>query len=56
MSAPTFKAQLLTEQSEKVAGDGSPIPPLADTLLARLDFLSMRLFRMDPDPRLRAEH
>ena len=50
MSVPTFKAQLLTEQSEKVAGDGSPIPPLADTLLARLDFLSMRLFRMTQTP------
>lgn len=51
MSEPAFKAQLLTEKSQPVAGDGSPIPPLADRLLARLDFVSMRLFRWSDRPR-----
>jgi N-acyl-D-aspartate/D-glutamate deacylase len=51
MTDPAFKARLLTEKSQPVAGDGSPIPPLADRLLARLDFVSMRLFRWSDRPR-----
>lgn len=50
MAEPAFKAQLLGERSEPVAGDGSPIPPLADALLARLNLLSLRLFRMGDPP------
>lgn len=46
MSDPAFKAQLLTEKSEKVAGDGSPIPPMADFFLANADFVAMRLYRL----------
>ncbi|MCA9520791.1 MAG: amidohydrolase family protein [Myxococcales bacterium] len=51
-----FKAQLLREKSEPVAGDGSPIPPIADQFLAHLDFVAMRLYRLggdfdyEPDP------
>ncbi|MCA9563730.1 MAG: amidohydrolase family protein, partial [Myxococcales bacterium] len=33
MKDPEFKAQLLTEKSDKVAGDGSNIPPIADMFL-----------------------
>lgn len=58
MRAPEFKARILTERSEPVSGDGSPIPPLADLLLARLDMLSARLFRLGEypnyEPRLQA--
>jgi N-acyl-D-aspartate/D-glutamate deacylase len=50
MRDPEFKARLLKETSEKVAGDGSPIPPLADVLLSRLDMVSMRLFRLGENP------
>ncbi|MBX3183462.1 MAG: amidohydrolase family protein [Polyangiaceae bacterium] len=50
MRDPAFKARLLSEQSEPVAGDGSPIPPLADKLLANLDFVSLRLFRLGEYP------
>jgi len=56
MADPEFKARILTEKSDKVAGDGSAIPPLADELLAHLDFIAMRLYRFDeafdyePDP------
>jgi N-acyl-D-aspartate/D-glutamate deacylase len=45
-----FKTRLLTERSEKLAGDGSPIPPLADQLLARLDMVALRLFRLGERP------
>ena len=47
---PAVKAQILSETSDKVAGDGSPIPPMADLFLARLDFLSTRVFRLGDPP------
>jgi len=47
---PAVKKQILSEKSEPVAGDGSPIPPLADQLLARMDFVSMRLFQLGERP------
>ena len=46
MRDPAFKAQLLSEKSQSMAGDGSQIPPLADELLAHLDFVAMRLYRL----------
>ncbi len=46
MRDPEFKAKLLTEESEKVAGDGSAIPPIADFFLANADFIAMRLYRL----------
>ncbi len=50
MSNPEFKAQLLTEKSERIAGDGSSVPPLADQLLANIDFVCLSLFRLTDDP------
>jgi len=50
MSNPDFKRTLLGESPEPLAGDGSPIPPLADKLLANLDFVAMRLFRIGQTP------
>ncbi len=50
MRDPAFKAQLLTEKSERLAGDGSPIPPLADILLARIEMVALRLFRLGARP------
>ena len=50
MSSPDFKRQLLTETSEPLAGDGSAVPPLADKLLANIDFVAMRLFRIGENP------
>ena len=49
MRDPAFKAQVLSETSDKVAGDGSAIPPLADVMLSNLDFVSMRLYRLGDD-------
>ncbi len=50
MSDPAFKAQLLTEESEPVAGDGSAIPALADELLNAMQLISMRIFRLGRTP------
>jgi len=50
MRDPAFKAQLLTEKSEPLAGDGSSIPPLADEFLAKLDMVAMRLYRLGETP------
>ncbi|HEY4059401.1 MAG TPA: amidohydrolase family protein, partial [Kofleriaceae bacterium] len=53
---PAVRARMLTEKSDKVAGDGTPIPPLTDFFLANLRMVAMRLFRMaelpDYEPRL----
>jgi len=50
MRDPAFKAQLLTEKSEKMAGDGTPIPPLTDTLLAQIEFISCKMFLLGENP------
>jgi N-acyl-D-aspartate/D-glutamate deacylase len=50
MRDPELKAKILSEKSEKVAGDGTPIPPLADFFLANLDMVSMRLYPMRDAP------
>jgi N-acyl-D-aspartate/D-glutamate deacylase len=50
MKDPAFKAKLLTEKSEKIAGDGSNVPPMADRFLANIDFISMRMFRLGERP------
>ncbi len=50
MRDPAFKARLLEEKSEKIAGDGSNVPPMADRFLANIDFVSMRMFRLGERP------
>lgn len=50
MRDPAFKAQLLTEKSEPVAGDGTPVPPIADALLAAVDFVASKTFRLGENP------
>ena len=50
MRDPEVKRAILSEKSDKVAGDGSPIPPLADIFLANLDLVAMRLFRLGERP------
>ena len=44
---PARKARILGEQSERLAGDGTAIPPLVDILLARIDLISGRMFPLD---------
>lgn len=50
MSNPAFKAQIMTEKSEPVAGDGSSIPPLADLLLSQIETFGMRMFNLGEKP------
>ncbi len=50
MRDPAVRARILAEPSDKVAGDGSAIPPLADGLLATVDRLAFRLFRLGDNP------
>ncbi len=47
---PAVKARMLGEQSTSVAGDGSKLPKLADDLLAKLDLVSLRTFRLGDPP------
>ncbi len=44
---PARKARILAEKSERLAGDGTAIPPLVDLLLARIDMISGRMFALD---------
>jgi N-acyl-D-aspartate/D-glutamate deacylase len=50
MREPGFRERLLDEKHERLAGDGSAIPPLADLLLARIDQLAMRMFVLGEQP------
>ena len=50
MRDPAFKARLLTETSEPLAGDGSSIPPLADMLLAAVEWIAWRVFQLGQTP------
>lgn len=50
MRDPAFRARILAEKTDKVAGDGSPIPPLADLLLQVIEFASIKFFRLGETP------
>jgi N-acyl-D-aspartate/D-glutamate deacylase len=50
MRAPEFRAALLDEKSERVAGDGSSVPPIADWLLSQIDRVAFRFFRLGQTP------
>ncbi len=50
MKNPELRARILEEKSDKIAGDGTPVPPLADFFLANLDMLAMRLYPMAERP------
>ncbi len=41
---PARKARILSEQSQRLAGDGTAIPPLVDILLAQIELISGRMF------------
>ncbi len=57
MRDPQMRTRMLAEKTEKVAGDGSSLPPLADILLAQLDTITKRVYRLgerpdyEPDPK-----
>jgi N-acyl-D-aspartate/D-glutamate deacylase len=47
MRDPARKARVLSEKSDRMAGDGTAIPPLVDILLARIELISGRMFPLD---------
>jgi N-acyl-D-aspartate/D-glutamate deacylase len=50
MRKPEVRAKLLAEKTDKVAGDGTPIPVLVDFFLANIDMVAMRLYPLGPTP------
>ena len=47
---PARKARILGERSERVSGDGTPVPPLVDILLARIELVAGRMFPLGEQP------
>jgi N-acyl-D-aspartate/D-glutamate deacylase len=50
MRNPELRERMLAETSDKVAGDGTPIPPLADFFLANLQKIAMRIYPVGERP------
>jgi N-acyl-D-aspartate/D-glutamate deacylase len=50
LARPEVRARILGETTDKLAGDGSAVPPLVDKLLAAFDLVSMSLFRLGERP------
>lgn len=50
MREPAFKAQILSEESEKLAGDGTPVPPIVDALMAAIDYVASKTFLLGENP------
>lgn len=44
---PARRERILKERSDRLAGDGSAIPPLVDILLDRIDMISGRMFPLE---------
>jgi len=47
---PSRKARILAERSGRLSGDGTPIPPLVDLLLANIERISARMFPLGAVP------
>ena len=47
---PARKASILAQRSEPVSGDGTPVPPLVDILLANIELIAGRMFPMTETP------
>ena len=50
MRNPELQQRMITEKSDKVAGDGSMLPALADFFLQNLPMVAMRLFKLGEHP------
>jgi len=50
MKAPAFKANILNEKTEKLAGPGSSVPPLADMLMEHIDYVAEKFFQLGNPP------
>ena len=47
---PERKARILAQKSERLAGDGSAVPPLVDILLGQIERISGRMFPLTDQP------
>ena len=50
MSDPLLKKTIIEEKSDPMAGDGTPVPPMADKFLAAIDQLAFKLFELGDHP------
>ena len=50
MKDPAFKAKVLAQTSDKLAGPGSSVPPIADLLIENMDFVAEKLFTLSEEP------
>jgi len=50
MRDPAFKRRLLAEESETLAGDGTPVPPIVDALMAAIDYVASKTFLLGDNP------
>ncbi|MGX6646880.1 N-acyl-D-amino-acid deacylase family protein [Maricaulaceae bacterium MS644] len=50
MESESFKRKLLAQRSDKLAGPGSSIPPIADLLIENMDFVAEKLFTLSQEP------
>ncbi|MBL1430359.1 MAG: amidohydrolase family protein [Robiginitomaculum sp.] len=46
---PEMKKKMLAETPVQMAGPGSSIPPMADLLIAGMEFVAEKLFQLDPN-------
>ena len=50
MRDPDFKKQCLSEKPVKLAGPGSSVPPIVDTMVAALELVANKFFRLGAEP------
>jgi N-acyl-D-aspartate/D-glutamate deacylase len=50
MRDPAFRERLLAEESEPLAGDGTPVPPIVDALMAAIDYVAGKTFLLGENP------
>lgn len=50
MKTADFKANMLAQSSDKLAGPGSSIPPIADLLIENMEFAAEKLFTLSENP------
>ena len=50
MKDPAFKAQILSEKTDKLSGPGSSVPPLADLLMEHIEFVAEKFFQLGDPP------
>ncbi len=50
MRDPAFKEKCLSETPVKLAGEGSSVPPIADTMIAAIELVANKFFRLGDNP------